>query len=305
MLLLQLFNIAMLANLVIQNNQIFDLFKNQFLNSSKLRRLYKSYFLLSIITFSGFTFLNIQSKDYFKLLFTIPLLITSTIYIIRCFITRIDPFDQYENQLLITSAIQSPSQINSTGPVAIIRTSQGDFKSEDVSPILSTNNTTTHIGSLTKKDNNLSAPILATLLGAETVMARPLMEPSTSSTTIPILTILISISFIFSQWCYITAIFKSNVYTPLRQYLVTALINLIISTTLIIFTEFQLNDIAMIQFGQFNMGLKICNYLISISLLLQSVSTIMMLMMSRKHEKEALQVVEVYNSIPSPRSISY
>lgn len=305
MLLLQLFNIAMLANLVIQNNQIFDLFKNQFLNSSKLRRLYKSYFLLSIITFSGFTFLNIQSKDYFKLLFTIPLLITSTIYIIRCFITRIDPFDQYENQLLITSAIQSPSQINSTGPDAIIRTSQGDFKSEDVSPILSTNNTTTHIGSLTKKDNNLSAPILATLLGAETVMARPLMEPSTSSTTIPILTILISISFIFSQWCYITAIFKSNVYTPLRQYLVTALINLIISTTLIIFTEFQLNDIAMIQFGQFNMGLKICNYLISISLLLQSVSTIMMLMMSRKHEKEALQVVEVYNSIPSPRSISY
>ncbi|ODQ58704.1 hypothetical protein WICANDRAFT_79251 [Wickerhamomyces anomalus NRRL Y-366-8] len=305
MLLLQLFNIAMLANLVIQNNQIFDLFKNQFLNSSKLRRLYKSYFLLSIITFSGFTFLNIQSKDYFKLLFTIPLLITSTIYIIRCFITRIDPFDQYENQLLITSAIQSPSQINSTGPVAIIRTSQGDFKSEDVSPILSTNNTTTHIGSLTKKDNNLSAPILATLLGAETVMARPLMEPSTSSTTIPILAILISISFIFSQWCYITAIFKSNVYTPLRQYLVTALINLIISTTLIIFTEFQLNDIAMIQFGQFNMGLKICNYLISISLLLQSVSTIMMLMMSRKHEKEALQVVEVYNSIPSPRSISY
>lgn len=305
MLLLQLFNIAMLANLVIQNNQIFDLFKNQFLNSSKLRRLYKSYFLLSIITFSGFTFLNIQSKDYFKLLFTIPLLITSTIYIIRCFITRIDPFDQYENQLLITSAIQSPSQINSTGPDAIIRTSQGDFKSEDVSPILSTNNTTTHIGSLTKKDNNLSAPILATLLGAETVMARPLMEPSTSSTTIPILAILISISFIFSQWCYITAIFKSNVYTPLRQYLVTALINLIISTTLIIFTEFQLNDIAMIQFGQFNMGLKICNYLISISLLLQSVSTIMMLMMSRKHEKEALQVVEVYNSIPSPRSISY
>ncbi|CAM9020540.1 unnamed protein product [Wickerhamomyces anomalus] len=285
MLLLQLFNIAMLANLVIQNNQIFDLFKNQFLNSSKLRRLYKSYFLLSIITFSGFTFLNIQSKDYFKLLFTIPLLITSTIYIIRCFITRIDPFDQYENQLLITSAIQSPSQINSTGPDAIIRTSQGDFKSEDVSPILSTNNTTTHIGSLTKKDNNLSAPILATLLGAETVMARPLMEPSTSSTTIPILAILISISFIFSQWCYITAIFKSNVYTPLRQYLVTALINLIISTTLIIFTEFQLNDIAMIQFGQFNMGLKICNYLISISLLLQSVSTIMMLMMSRKHEK--------------------
>ncbi len=305
MLLLQLFNIAMLANLVIQNNQIFDLFKNQFLNSSKLRRLYKSYFLLSIITFSGFTFLNIQSKDYSKLLFTIPLLITSTIYIIRCFITKIDPFDQYENQLLITSAIQSPSQINSTGPVAIIRTSQGDFKSEDVSPILSTNNTTTHIGSLTKKDNNLSAPILATLLGAETVMARPLMEPSTSSTTIPILAILVSMSFILSQWCYITAIFKSNVYTPLRQYLVTALINLIISTTLIIFTEFQLNDIAMIQFGQFNMGLKICNYLISISLLLQSVSTIMMLMMSRKHEKEALQVVEVYNSIPSPRSISY
>ncbi len=305
MLLLQLFNIAMLANLVIQNNQIFDLFKNQFLNSSKLRRLYKSYFLLSIITFSGFTFINIQSKDYSKLLFTIPLLITSTIYIIRCFITKIDPFDQYENQLLITSAIQSPSQINSTGPVAIIRTSQGDFKSEDVSPILSTNNTTTHIGSLTKKDNNLSAPILATLLGAETVMARPLMEPSTSSTTIPILAILVSMSFILSQWCYITAIFKSNVYTPLRQYLVTALINLIISTTLIIFTEFQLNDIAMIQFGQFNMGLKICNYLISISLLLQSVSTIMMLMMSRKHEKEALQVVEVYNSIPSPRSISY
>ncbi len=305
MLLLQLFNIAMLANLVIQNNQIFDLFKNQFLNSSKLRRLYKSYFLLSIVTSSGFTFINIQSKDYSKLLFTIPLLITSTIYIIRCFITKIDPFDQYENQLLITSAIQSPSQINSTGPVAIIRTSQGDFKSEDVSPILSTNNTTTHIGSLTKKDNNLSAPILATLLGAETVMARPLVEPSTSTTTIPILAILISISFIFSQWCYITAIFKSNVYTPLRQYLVTALINLIISTTLIIFTEFQLNDIAMIQFGQFNMGLKICNYLISISLLLQSVSTIMMLMMSRKHEKEALQVVEVYNSIPSPRSISY
>lgn len=297
----------MMTSLVIQNNHIFDLFKNQFLNSSKLRRLYKSYFALSLLSFTGFTFINLQTDDFSKLIFTIPILLISSVYLIRCSIAKIDPFDQYENQLLISSNIQSPA-VTITEIVNIqvpkIKTSQGQFKSEDVSPIISTNNKSTHVGSLVSKDNNLSAPILATLLGAETVMASPITtNPISAAAAFPYVPLLVSLSFVLSQWCYITAIFKSNVYTPLRQYLLTTIINLTISLALIVLTEFKFNDIAVIQFGQTTLGMKVCNYGISVMLLIQSLTTIVLLIMSRHREnKDALQVVEVYNSISSPIS---
>jgi len=333
--LLQLFNIGLITGHIIQNNHIMDLYKNQFLNSERLRKLYKLYFIFTIITFAGFTWMNFTSSAencYIKFLFTIPLVILSSFHYIKCISTKIDPFDQYESQLLIPanySNIHSPamtydetanSNIEQLAPPSqyynhnnelhpMIKHSQGYYKSEDVSPITTNiNNRSSSIGSLLKKDRNLSAPILGTLLGAETVLAQSTNQFSSSSSLIPLhlfIATIISISFILSQWCYTIAIFKSNVYTPIRHYMFTSIINLVISITLIILTEFKLNGIAMIQFedGLSSIGITICNYTISIMLLSQSCFTIVCLLNGQsKQHRDSLQVVEVYNSIPSPDS---
>lgn len=306
----------MAIGLVIQNNHIFDLFKNQFLNSSRLRRLYKTYFILSIISLSGFSFFDVyESPDptkYTKLLITMGVLLFSCSHLVRCLLTKIDPFDQYENQLLISSNVQSPTYNNtSISSSAKIKITAGQLKSGDVSPIMIhyNNMSSSETGSLTNKDSNLSAPILATLLGAETVMAQTTgtslhtsVISQTPSATFQALAVLVSLSFIVSQGCYIMAIFKSNVYMPLKHYMLTSIINLVIAITLIILTKFdQINDMAIVQFTEYSTMFTVCNYFISLMLLLESLFTIFLLLFSRfREDKDALQVIEVYNSIPSP-----
>lgn len=314
--LLHSFNIAMAIGLVIQNNHIFDLFKNQFLNSSKLRRLYKTYFTLSIISLGGFSFFDVYESpdptDYTKFLITMGVLLLSCYHLIRCLLTKIDPFDQYENQLLITSNVQSPIHQNSSIPSsAKIKVAAGQLKSGDVSPIMIhyNNLSSSESGSLRNKDSNLSAPILATLLGAETVMAQSTSSAQQSnsisqhpSATLQALAVIVSLSFIISQGCYIMAIFKSNVYMPIKHYMLTSIINLVIAITLIILTKFDgINDMAIVQFTEYSTIFTVCNYAISLMLLLQSIFTIFLLLLSRfREDRDALQVIEVYNSIPSP-----